>query len=316
MSYNDSIMHVACNIDDSYTKYCIVMLTSLLHNNQESPIHVHILASSLNEDSRRDIERVVTGKYDQQLTFHFLDKNLLKECKDRDNSYISIAAFYRIFLSSILPADVHKVLYLDCDLIVDGSLRDLWNEDISDVTVAAVEDMWCARPESYQRLHYDSNYSYFNSGVMLINLDRMRSTGFENRAITYLNEHVDELALYDQDLLNALLYDDKRLLPFRWNVQDGFLRRRRSERMFPASIEVLKKELHNPVIIHYVGSKKPWHYKSQHPWRDRYFHYLDMTRWTGERPITPIAYRIKLFIDKVLRACGLMKIKYLKDPTK
>lgn len=316
MSSNGNIMHVACNIDDNYVKYCTVMLTSLLQNNQESPVHVHILASSLNENSRRDIERVVVGKYDQQLTFHFPDKNLLKECKVRDDSYISIATYYRIFLSSILPADVHKVLYLDCDLIVDGPLYDLWNEDISDVTVAAIEDMWCARPEIYQRLHYDSGYSYFNSGVMLVNLDRMRATGFEKRAVAYLNEHVDELTLYDQDLLNALLYDDKRLLPFRWNVQDGFLRRRRIERMFPASVEALKKELHNPVIIHYIGSKKPWHYKSQHPWRDRYFHYLDMTRWAGERPVMPLSYKIKLFTDNMLTTCGLKKVKYLKDPTK
>lgn len=311
----DDTIHVACNIDDNYVKYCAVMLTSLLENNRDSAIHVHVIADGLADSSRRDIEDVVVGQYGQQLSFHTPDPELLKDCRVKDGSYISLATYYRIFLGSILPADIHKVIYLDCDIIVDGPIRDLWNEDISDVMVGAVEDMLCALPDNYERLHYSDKASYFNAGVLLVNLDRMRNSGFEKRALGYLKEHVDEFLYYDQDLLNAMLHDDKRFLPFRWNVQDGFLRRRRIERLWPDSLERLLPELRHPVIIHYVGKKKPWHYKSLHPWKDRYFHYLDMTRWAGERPAMPLGYRIKLGIDSLLRACHLMKIKYLKDPT-
>ena len=61
----------------------------------------------------------------------------------------------------------------------------------------------------------------------MINLERLRTNGFEQRAKTYLKEHVGELEFYDQDLLNALLHDDKKYAALRWNVQDGFLRWRR-----------------------------------------------------------------------------------------
>lgn len=100
----------------------------------------------------------------------------------------------------------------------------------------------------------------------------------------------------------------KQFLPFRYNVQDGFLRRKR--RIRPTSIPLLDEELKHPVIIHYTGGKKPWQYKSQHPYKNLYFRYLDLTEWKGERPQVPFSYRIKQAIDKVLYALRLAKPKY------
>lgn len=309
---NKAEIHVACNIDSNYVKYCAVMLTSLLENNSDSCVHVHVIAASLPEGGQSVLRGVVEGRYGQKLSFHFPDASMLDGCRVNEGSYISLATYYRIFLGSILPPDVAKVLYLGCDLVVNGSVAPFWNTDISDVALGCVEDMWSGRPGIYERLHYPAQASYFNAGVLLVNLDRLRATGFERRAIDYLAAHADRLEMYDQDLLNALLHDDKRFVPHRWNVQDGFLRRRRVERMPADSVRMLEKELEHPVIIHYTGAKKPWHYKSQHPWRNLYFRYLDMTPWHGERPDMPLGYRLKLASDSLLRACGLMKPKYLK----
>lgn len=314
MTDNQDIIHVACCIDNNYVKYCTVMLTSLLENNKDSDIMVHIIAESLNDDARSVLESAVEEKYGQRLQFHFPAKELLADCKVDDEGYISIATYYRIFLGSILGDDVTKVIYLDCDLVVNGAIKDFWATDISDVSVGCVEDMWSGRPESYARLHFSSEYLYFNAGVLLLNLEKMRADGFEKRAIDYLRLHVSELVLYDQDLLNALLHDDKKFIAHRWNVQDGFLRRRRVERMPADSLVKLEHELQHPVIIHYTGSKKPWHYKSQHPWKGLYFRYLDMTKWRGERPVMPLGYKLKLMTDALFRSCGLMKQKYLKFP--
>lgn len=308
----DPVIHVACNIDSNYVKYCAVMLTSLLDNNNDSRIHIHIISSCLDEGDMAVLRAIVTDKYGQQLSFHFPPENLLESCRVDEGGYISLATYYRVFLGSILPEEVKKVIYLDCDLVVNGSIAEFWQTDISDVSLGCVEDMWSGRPESYTRLHYDYAFSYFNAGVLLINLERLRSTGFEQRAVEYLKEHVNELVLYDQDLLNALLHDDKKFVAHRWNVQDGFLRRRRAGRMPAESVARLEKELLHPVIVHYTGSKKPWHYKSQHPWKNLYFRYLDMTQWRGERPVMPFGYKMKLAIDRALCACGLKKHKYLK----
>lgn len=305
-------IHVACNIDSNYVKYCAVMLTSLLENNRDSRVCVHIISSALADADRDVLASIVEGRYSQRIAFHFPDADMLSRCRIDQGSYISLATYYRIFLGSILPAEVTKVLYLDCDLVVNGSVKPLWNTDISAVSVACVEDMWSGRPAIYERLHYPASSSYFNAGVLLVNLDRWRRNAFESRALDYLAAHADRLDMYDQDLLNALLHDDKLFVPHRYNVQDGFLRRRRAERMPRASVEALDIELKTPVIIHYTGSKKPWHYKSQHPWRSLYFRYLDLTPWKGERPAISVGYRLKLAFDTAMRACGIMKPKYLK----
>lgn len=305
-------MHVACNIDRNYVKYCAVMLTSLLENNRRHPIHVHVISSPLEPNDEDVLRSIVEDKYGKKISFHFPPSTILEDCRTDETSHISLATYYRLFLTSILPPEVRKVIYLDCDLIVNGDISEFWNMDISDVSLGCVEDMWSQRPGNYVRLHYDRKYSYFNVGVLLINLERLRTNGFEQRAKTYLKEHVGELEFYDQDLLNALLHDDKKYAALRWNVQDGFLRWRRAARMSPEGVAALELELRTPVIIHYTGSKKPWHYKSQHPWKHLYFRYLDMTQWRGERPVTPIGYRLNLALNRALQACGLKKSKYVR----
>lgn len=247
------VIQIVCNIDTSYVKYCIVMLTSLLENNKNERICVHLIASELTDEARIEILEVVEGKYGQTICFYLIGEEILQDCSIYGDSHISLATYYRIFLCSILPADLSKALYLDCDLVVLGSINELWNTDISQYAVACVEDMWSGKPDNYERLHYASSDSYFNAGVLLVNLDYWRELDFEGLAMAYIKAHHSELVFNDQDVLNALLHDRKLFLPFRWNVQDGFLRRKR--RIRQESIAMLDEELKSPVIIHYTGGK-------------------------------------------------------------
>ena len=301
-------IHIACNIDDAYLKYCIVMLTSLFENNRDESFRIHIIAASLTYESRKKLRLWVEGRYKQELCIYEAGEKMLKGCAIYGDSHISMATYYRIFLESILPEDVSKVLYLDCDLIVNGPVNACWHTDISRYAIGCVEDMWSGKTDNYERLSYDASFSYFNAGVLLVNLNHWREMKFQNKAMQYIPGHIDKLVFNDQDVLNALLYDKKQFLPFRYNVQDGFLRRKR--RIRPTSIPLLDEELKHPVIIHYTGGKKPWQYKSQHPYKNLYFRYLDLTEWKGERPQVPFSYRIKQAIDKVLYALRLAKPKY------
>lgn len=303
-------IHIACNIDTSYVKYCMVMLTSLFENNRNVSFHIHVIAGELSVEARSLLCDWVEKHYSQTLTIYETGEDLLKGCVIYGDSHISLATYYRIFLETILPQNLQKVIYLDCDLVVNGSILDFWNTDIKEVAVGCIEDMWSGKPDNYTRLHYDASFSYFNAGVLLVNLDYWRKIGFQQKAVKYISQHVNELIFNDQDVLNALLYDCKSFLPFRYNVQDGFLRRKR--RIRPESIAALDQELLHPVIIHYTGGKKPWQYKSQHPYKGLYFHYLDLTPWKGERPVVPFSYKLKRAFDRLLYFMRLAKPKYRK----
>lgn len=304
-------IHIACNIDTSYVKYCIVMLTSLFENNQNVSFHIHVITEDLSNECRSLMVEFVENKYHQRVEFYYVDMDLVKDCpRYAEGSHISLAAYYRIFLGNLLPLKIHKVLYLDCDLVVVGSIEKLWNTDLKTFAVACVEDMWSGREEIYTRLHYPSSDSYFNSGVLLVNLDYWREEGLMSKALDYISKNGSKLVFYDQDVLNALLHDCKLFLPFRYNVQDGFLRRKR--RIRPESIAALDQELLHPVIIHYTGGKNPWQYKSQHPYKGLYFHYLDLTPWKGERPVVPFSYKLKRVFDQLLYFMRLARPKYRK----
>ena len=275
------MMHIACNIDSNYVKYCIVMLLSAFENNERGSIDVHIIADDLSNQDKSLIEDSLK-RYGNRLHFYDVDDKMLADCPISPDSYISLSTYYRVFLPVILPAGVKKVIYLDCDLIVCSSLKPLWETDITDYALAAVEDMWSDFEPPYDRLGYDSKYSYFNAGVLYINLEYWRMHNVLEECVKYIQCYPDRLRLYDQDALNAVLYARRLRIPFTWNMQEGFYRRkRRIRKEVWAEIDSC---LASPAILHYVGPAKPWHKACLHPLRKEWFVYLDQTKWKNERP--------------------------------
>lgn len=299
------MIHIACNIDSNYVMQCCTTLVSVMYNNKDEEISFHIIASQLSNEAKNIIINEVR-KYNQNVFFYQYVPNIT--LPTFGSSHISLAAYLRLFVADIVPENIHKIIYLDCDIIVNGSIKKLWNTNITEYAVAAIEDMWSGKPCYYSRLNYSSKYTYFNSGVLLINLDIWRSKHIRQNCIEYALKHADALIFNDQDVLNALLHDKKLLIPFRWNIQDGFLRKKR--RLRAQSIPELLTELKHPIIIHYTGHRKPWLYFCQHPYQDLYFKYLDMTRWKGIRPTIPLSWKIKVATDKILYALHLKAEKY------
>lgn len=302
-------MHIVCNIDNNYTKYCAVMLTSLFENNKGTYFVIHIICDQLSKENQSVLKEIVETKYNNQMRVYCLGEHFLDNFYTKSDSHISKSTYYRLFISSIIDDSVTKVLYLDCDLVVVGSICDLWNTDISNYAIGVVEDMWSGKEDNYIRLSYDSLYSYFNAGVMLINLNYWRQNFIESELLKYANCNMSRLIFYDQDVLNAVLYQHKKNLPLRWNMQDGFLRKKKKIKR--EYLDVLDTEIGLAVIIHFTGSKKPWHYKSVHPYKSEYFKYLDLTQWKGERPSVQIIPYIMRRINNVLKCFGLYQERYV-----
>ncbi len=303
-------MDIVCNIDDSYVIPCSVMLTSLFENNSECSFAIHMISEHLSENVQSCLQELVEVKYKQRIYFYFVGESVLKRCSIHEDSHISIATYLRLFIENILPENLNKILYLDCDLIVVSKLDRIWDLDISDYAIGCVEDMWSGKPDNYLRLHYDQTYSYFNAGVLLINLNYWKKIRLKQQAVEFIQEHATDLVFYDQDVLNGLLYKQKLFIPLRYNLQDGFFRVKR--KIMKSSIPTLNEEILEPVIIHYTGGKKPWNYKSAHPLKSEYYKYLDLTKWKGERPLIPLAFRLKNILNHFLYCFKLASPKYIQ----
>ena len=176
----DRTIEVACATDSAFLPHCATMLRSLL-DHCDGRARIHLLhGEGIAADQ---LERISDMVVDEgcQLVPHLIDRGRLRGA-DR---FAPTPSWYRILLPELLP-DTEQVLYLDCDMIVTESLRPLWNSDLSRHSVAAVSAVfpwpeWGAR--HCAALGIEDPRDYFVSGLMLMNLGRLRKEGLPGAAL-------------------------------------------------------------------------------------------------------------------------------------
>lgn len=273
---------------------------------------VHIICdNSVTEREKSDLTQVVSPYPNVRLVFYYIEGNLFEDYPSLQNAYLSKAAYYRLFLTDILPVDIERALYLDCDLLVLKSLSGLWNVDIRNVAVAAVIDsMECYHVEWYNRLRYNPAKLYFNSGVMLINLKYWRDNNALAQFMDYLATCRERIVSHDQDILNAVFQDHKIMLPLEYNLQEGILLKKRRFYYWDYASKFIET-VKDPVILHYTVNK-PWQITCKHPRKDLFFEFCNQTQWKGFKlQKYPIKKSLKRRIKDLI--IEIMQLVHLKN---
>lgn len=185
-----------------------------------------------------------------------------------------------------MDASVDKVLFLDCDMIIKADIQALWEIDISEYFLGAIEDGGVESNTKFgfgikRSIGIPADEKYFNAGVLLINLNKWREHNIGHKVIRFISERKGSLFLADQDALNAVLYGKWLQLPIAWNQH-------------PTYYDVVKKKgicrediietVKRPLIIHYSQKSKPWNYMDDHPLKYEYEKYLKMSPWKDYIP--------------------------------
>ena len=182
--------------------------------------------------------------------------------------------YFRLAMHRMLPASLKKVLYLDCDMIVMSSLQELYSTDISNCYAAVVAI-------STKVPHMLTEHPYFNSGMLLLNLDKYRSENMEEQAMRFGCKHGKRQRFADQDRLNYIFKGNVIYVPLTWNMMlDKTYRQERDARghvTYPYSDKEFYEAETNPKIIHYVNRTRPWCYGHKHPNKALYWKYLKKT---------------------------------------
>lgn len=279
----EAMIHIVCCTDSGYVMPTGVMLKSLCINNADTPLHLHIIVDNSVTDTQQMQMKEVLNPHDS-ISFYNVGKI---QCEFPQigvtNLHVTVASYYRLFLTQLLPDEVEKVIYLDGDIIVRGNLLDLWNFDISDVALAAVKDM--DERMNLLRVAYPVEYGYFNAGVLLVNLDYWRCHQLLGVFTDFMKHHSELIVYHDQDVLNYTLYKQKKWLPFIYNAQNGFFFKSKYQ-LFDLNghEEDLKEVLHNPIIVHFTLGK-PWLKYTSNPYRKDFWYYLRMTPWRKYRSV-------------------------------
>lgn len=282
-------INILCASDDNYVPWCGIMLTSLFESNPGECFGVYFLTAGLTPENTSALQKL-EEKYPVKLSFVHVDESMLESCSIREGSYFSLATYYRLLAPRVLPPDVEKVIYLDCDIVVNGPVRPLWESDIEAKAFGAIMDESFYQDDFYRRLQYPKEEGYVNAGVLLINLKYWREKAGMERCMSFLLRNQEVLTFYDQDVLNKVFFAEKEILNLTYNFQNGFL----LWWQYGYYQGEMKKEIDaytmNPVIIHFDGSSKPWHKDCHHPYASFFRYYKEHSLWRE----TPLVGRYSL----------------------
>ena len=267
---------LACACNDTYSPYCGTMITSVFCNNRDERIEVNVLTSDIGEDNKKKFDRLAS-EYNQVINVVYVNPDRFKGVPLKSgNSNLTKEAYYRLILPEIL-SDTKKVLYLDCDLIIRTNLRELWEANIDGYAFACVKDRKDIVMERVKSLDYDQQYSYYNSGVTLMNLVFLRDFDFSDKAFAFISSKRHLLKYVDQCVINAVCHGYFRELPIKWNMTVPFFMK------LPPVVEEQRENLEqyisNPYIIHFTTEYKPWFKECKHPYKSEYWKYLKLSPW-------------------------------------
>ncbi len=252
-------MNICFATDDNFVKPTAVAMMTILLSNRSGDFTFYMITQGITEQNK-DILKSTAKKYSQKSSVEFCvltdeTVNTFSSTLKKED-HVSLATYLRIFIPSLLPKNVDKVLYLDGDIICVDSIKELYKTDLTDFSMAAVHDMQTGEHTFHTRLEYPEKNSYFNAGVQLINVDWWRKNDVQNKTLAFVTEHRNSCKWHDQDALNKILNGTIKYCPIKYNACEQIFE---NEHTFPPEFEdEVQEAQQNPVLIHYCSGRKPW----------------------------------------------------------
>ena len=284
----DRRIDIAFGVDANYVPHAAAVIAAMRRNAPGARFRFVMLFDEVDDLTRLEFEAVAP---EDEFVWVQLDSSRFSNFKEHE--HFTRAILFRLGLAELAPADCKRIIYLDADLIPVDDIRHLWEVDLGGFAMGAVEDCF-VDPQAFagKWLLNSVDASYFNSGVLLIDLEASRAEGLFDRALEFVAQHGSKLRFTDQDALNWAFAGRWLRLPNCWNVQRHMV--------LPSLIlelPAIRRLGHaRPAIVHFTGPEKPWLYESYHPWAWLYWQALSETS----------------FFSKVAKAEGINRYRRIR----
>ncbi|MGG5358979.1 MULTISPECIES: glycosyltransferase family 8 protein [unclassified Enterococcus] len=265
----------SCNA--RFTPHLAALFISVLDNCKKTDVffHFYVIDDNIDYDSKQML-RLSVSNYSLNADVDFLtvDKKFFKNVVVSDR--IPETAYYRIAIPELFAGtDVDRLLYLDCDMIALDDVSKLWELELGENILAAVEDAGFHQRLEKMNIPVKST-RYFNSGFMLIDVEKWLEENITERVLAFIADNPEKLRFHDQDALNAILHDQWAILHPKWNAQ-GYIMSKEKHHPTLRGEQEYKEARANPSIIHFSGHVKPWSPAFNGPTKKYYTKYADMT---------------------------------------
>ena len=275
------ILNVAYSSDNRYCRLLATSMVSLFESNKDvDSINVFCLLYCVEDVNKHEL-LMLGKKYNRTVTvvdtqdiceqFRFWEKG-------EDGRYI------RLLLPMLVS--VETVLYLDCDIMVRKNLSDLFRTNLQDVYHAAVLDT--VRENARRESQMENQEKYFNSGVMLINLEKWRQDNIIEQFRSFKHKYSNKGIYRDQRVLNGVTASHYKTLSPTYNLTPELLQFSCQQIKQIAGIDSYygQAEVDNiksdPHIVHFSGRSidRPWFANCTHPFCREYRKYMSLNDYT------------------------------------
>ena len=260
----------------------------------------HFITESLPKESKDALEGIAARRENTELRFYSPAK-LLSEKETQSigialgDSRYAKATYYKFLVADLLPRDIKRVLYIDSDVVCTGNLEELFRLNLGGAPCAMCTERAATWIETYNRLGYPPADGYFNSGIVLINLDIWRKENLRKALFGWLCANAKKCAIQDQDVINACFHGRIFPMDFSYNVyppslyvfywleeeKNNYLAAKQQYTL-KDKWESIRVAVESPRLVHIWGEPKPWHRECAHPFAPVWRYFYAQSPWAAE----------------------------------
>ncbi|WP_272539967.1 lipopolysaccharide 3-alpha-galactosyltransferase [Providencia sp. PROV197] len=253
-------LHVSYGIDRNFLYGCGISIASLLKANSDISFSFHVFTDYFDDEQSR-LFKALAEQYKTSIKIYLIDCEQLRSLPSTKNW--SYATYFRFIIADYFSNQLERMIYMDADIMCQGSLKPLLDIQFEQDEIAAVvperdKVWWQKRADALGIPSIASGY--FNAGFLVLNLVNWSKFDISTKAMELLSQETvkAKLSYLDQDILNMLLTEKVIYLDGKYNTQ------------YSINYELQKGKKENPitsdtVLIHYIGPTKPWHEWANYP---------------------------------------------------
>lgn len=262
-------MNILVTLNSNYIQPLKTMLKSMFLNNPHDIFTVYLMHSSLSVVELCEIKEFIENN-NNRFEIITVKDNTFEEAPTL--LHYTKEMYFRLLAYKVLPKEIDRILYLDPDILVINPIRNLYETDLTGyMYAAAYHNKLSIREINRLRLYPYEIDSYYNSGVLLMNLELLRLEDGEENIYRFIEENRLKLIMPDQDILNALYAKHIKSLDEKLYNYDA--RYYNYYKIANNNSFDMDEIINNTVILHFCGKKKPWQKRYSGRFHSLYKHY-------------------------------------------
>lgn len=292
-------MKIAYACDNNYISHTGISIQSLLANNTDiEELIIYLISVNISDDNINRINSIVHDYKRELIVIPF--KKLCPNLKLSSVGRHIETVYAKLFFGNL--EDVDKIIYLDSDIIINGSLREMWDTDLENNYFGLVKTI---TKDYSEKLGLSVFEPFYNDGVAIVNAKLLRDDQMEREFLQFIDYHHGNPPVLSEGTINVVCKGRIKTIHPKFNFGSALLMYKNhslnvlaNEKEFYSAI-VLNEARSQPVVIHYLAGwyKRPWESGCSHPLKNKYLEVKAKSVWKDE----PLK-------DKQLS----MKLKFLK----